>query len=311
MTDIAIAIVLGGALGGGLWCLAAALPAWRARPLVARLAPYVRDVTHPAGRALEEAPSDPTAVLVGGVRAVWSDLQDRFARLVGSGDAVERRLAQASSRLDPAAFRGRQLSWAIAGATVGAGALVVLGAAGRFSGPAILFPVIGLVAGTFARDALLARQAAARVARIEEELPTVLEFLALCLSAGEGVLSSVRRVAAIGSGEFTRELRAVVVAVDTGSSLADALEQMAQRLRIPALTRAVDHVVAAIDRGSPLAQTLQAQAADAREEAKRRLIEQAGRKEILMMIPLIFGLLPLSVLFAIFPGIIMLRLGLG
>ena len=69
--------------------------------------------------------------------------------------------------------------------------------------------------------------------------------------------------------------------------------------------------VAAMDRGAPLAQVLQEQAVDAREDAKRALIESAGRKEILMLLPLVFLILPLSVLFAVFPGIVMLKLGIS
>src|SRR5690606_271170 len=117
-----------------------------------------------------------------------------------------------------------------------------------------------------------------RARRIEEELPTVLEFLALCLAAGEGLLDSLRRIGGVGAGELTTELRAAVVAVGTGSSLSTALSTVAQRVQVPAVARAVDHVVAAIDRGAPLAQVLQAQASDARIDAKRVLIEQAGRK---------------------------------
>ena len=79
----------------------------------------------------------------------------------------------------------------------------------------------------------------------------------------------------------------------------------------PAVSRAVDHLVAAIDRGAPLAQVLHAQALDAREDAKRSLIERAGRNEIAMLVPLVFLILPLSVLFAVFPGIFLLRLGVG
>lgn len=86
---------------------------------------------------------------------------------------------------------------------------------------------------------------------------------------------------------------------------------MARRLQVASLSRSVDHIVAAIERGAPLAHVLQAQAGDAREDAKRALIEQAGRKEIVMLLPLVFLILPLSVIFAIFPGVFMLRLGIG
>jgi tight adherence protein C len=92
-------------------------------------------------------------------------------------------------------------------------------------------------------------------------------------------------VAAVGSGEIVGELRGAVVAVGTGSSLTDALSQLARRIDAPSVTRSIDQIVAAIDRGAPLAQVLQAQAADAREDAKRLLIEKAGRKEIYMLVP--------------------------
>ncbi|WP_156761991.1 type II secretion system F family protein [Microbacterium karelineae] len=308
-TELALAVLLGGALGVGLWCIAAALPSWRAPALIHRLAPYIRDVTDPAGTTLPTVLGDPTEALAGGLRSMWNRAQGRFANLAGGSDALERRLAQAGRGGDVATFRGQQLAWAIAGCGAGAALVVVVAFAGRFTAPAVALPLVGAIAGAVARDVILTSRARARIARIEEELPTVLEFLALCLSAGEGVFGSVRRVAGVGTGELTTELRAVAVEVDTGSTLADALTAMTRRLQVPVLTRAIDHAVAAIDRGSPLAETLQAQAADAREDAKRSLIETAGRKEILMMIPLVFGLLPLSVLFAIFPGITMLRLG--
>ena len=157
----------------------------------------------------------------------------------------------------------------------------------------------------------LTRAAKRRVARIEEELPTVLEFLALCLAAGEGLRDALRRVGDVGTGVLTEELRGAVLASGTGSSLADALLSVAKTCEVPALSRAVEHLVAAIDRGAPLALVLQEQAVDAREEAKRALIEAAGRKEILMLLPLVFMILPLSVVFAVFPGIVLLKLGLG
>lgn len=309
-TDVALAVVLGGALGAGLWCVAAAMPSWRAPALVHRLGPYIRDVTDPAGTTLPTAVTDPTVALTGGLHALWRRAQKAFAAVAGGSDALERRLAQAGRTPDAAAFRGQQLAWGVTGLGAGAVLVALLIATGRFFAPAIVLPLAGAVAALIARDVTLASQARSRVARIEDELPTVLEFLALCLAAGEGILGSVRRVASVGSGELTAELRAVTVEVDTGATLPDALVAMTRRLQAPVLTRAIDHAVAAIERGSPLAETLQAQAADARDEAKRALIETAGRKEIWMLIPVVVGLLPLSVLFAIFPGVTMLQIGL-
>jgi tight adherence protein C len=176
---------------------------------------------------------------------------------------------------------------------------------------AVLVPPVVAAGAVLLCDARLTWAARGRAQRIEEELPTVLDFLALCLSAGEGILDSLRRVGEVGSGELTGEIRSTVLGVGTGEPLSQALTSLARRLQVPALSRALDQVVAALDRGAPLAQVLQAQATDAREDAKRTLIERAGRKEILMLIPLVFLILPLSVLYAVFPGIFLLRLGIG
>ena len=66
---------------------------------------------------------------------------------------------------------------------------------------------------------------------------------------------------------------------------------------------------AALERGSPLAEVLRAQAQDARDEAKRTLLEIAGKKEVAMLVPLVFLILPLSILFAIYPGVFVLQSG--
>ncbi|WP_256999410.1 type II secretion system F family protein [Microbacterium sp. SZ1] len=206
-------------------------------------------------------------------------------RVLGASDALRRRLAQAGSDMPPSVFRSRQLGWLVAGIGLGAAIVVILVLAGRMSPPAALLPFLLGAGAAVGYDMRLTARVAARRARLADELPTTLEFLSLCLSAGEGLLDSLRRVATVGTGELTTELRRVVVAVGTGSPLGDALRELASRLDLPGLSRAVDQVIAALEHGAPLAGVLQAQAGDAREDAKRVLIEQAGRKEILMLLP--------------------------
>ncbi|WP_228479510.1 type II secretion system F family protein [Microbacterium atlanticum] len=302
--DVAYAVVLGTALGVGACLLVSLAPRWGAPSLARRIAPYVRDVTDPRGLDVSAG--------AGWSAFAWSAFAARrLGRLAGGEAVLARRLHRAGWTIDPATFRGRQLAWAVAGLGAGGALIVGLVLVGRGSPALGLLPPVAAVAGALSYDAWLTRAARSRAARIEEELPTVLEFLALCLSAGEGILDSLRRVSEVGAGELTAELRGVVVAVGTGSPLAESLSRLASGLEIPALTRAVDQLVAALERGAPLAGVLQAQALDAREDAKRALIERAGRKEIYMLFPLVFLILPLSVLFAVFPGIFMLRLGLG
>lgn len=308
-TDAAIAVLLGGAFAVGVFGILSALPRWRALPLDRRIAPYVRDVV--ADDALPGGIAPVVGVMPVHGRRLWERVRGSFERMLGSGDALQLRLSQAGLTQTPAAFRGRQLAWGIAGLFVGALVVIALAVGGRMSPPAVLLPVITGAGAAVGYDMQLTARAKTRRARLADELPTTLEFLALCLSAGESLLDALRRVSTIGTGELTGELRRVVLAVHTGSPLADALAEMSNRLQLPGLTRATDQVIAALEHGAPLAGVLHAQAADARDEAKRVLIEQAGRKEILMLLPLVFLILPLSVLFAVYPGLFILRLGLG
>nr|WP_241740135.1 type II secretion system F family protein [Microbacterium invictum] len=278
------------------------VPRWAAPTLSRRIAPYVRDIADPLGLT----PLAPALPWVG-----WRARRDRLAAGLGANDALVRRLHKAGWSQDAVAFRAGQLGWALGGALVGAVLVVVLTLTDRMTPVAVLLPPLLAAAGAALCDLRLTAAARRRAARVEEELPTVLEFLALCLAAGEGLRDALRRVGEVGAGELTGEIRRAVLATGTGSSLADALGELSRSLDVPALSRAIDQLIAAIDRGAPLAGVLQAQAADAREDAKRMLIEQAGKKEVAMLLPLVFLILPLSVLFAVFPGVVMLRLGIG
>ncbi|MFS2241808.1 type II secretion system F family protein [Microbacterium sp. OR16] len=309
VTDAAVSVLLGGALALGLLGVLSALPRWGAPRLEQRIAPYVRDVVD--DQALPAGILPTVGVMPVHGRRLWDSCRGMFERVIGGGDALRLRLAQAGLARTPATFRGRQLAWGVAGLVAGAVVVVGIAVSGRMTAPAALLPIIAAAGAAIAYDMQLTGRARARRARLADELPTTLEFLALCLSAGESLLDALRRVSSIGTGELTGELRQTVIAVHTGSPLADALGETATRLQLSGLSRATDQIIAALEHGAPLAAVLHSQAADARDEAKRVLIEQAGQKEILMLLPLVFLILPLSVLFAVYPGLFILRLGLG
>jgi tight adherence protein C len=166
------------------------------------------------------------------------------------------------------------------------------------------------VAGVLARDQLLQRAASRRLARLASELPVVLEFLTLSLSAGEGILDAIRRVAKVSAGELSAELARAVASVDTGLPFGATLTALADDLELRPFTRCVEQIVGALERGTPLADVLRAQAQDARDDAKRLLLEVAGHKEVAMLFPLVFGVLPVTIAFAIFPGLVVIQLGL-
>lgn len=307
---LALAVVAGVTLGLGLWTLLGLVPRVGATRLAARVAPYVTDVSPEAREFLDRRPAEPLPFVGGLLAPVGRRVRGALVSVFGGDDSVERRLHQAGWTLTVEALRGRQLLAGVAGAGVGILLALALGRSVPVS--PLLFGVVvavGVAIGVLVPDQLLSRAARARRTRIADELPTVLEFLALSLSAGEAVLDALRRVARAGNGDLARELGTVVAQVHAGVPLALALERCADDIQLPALSRTVDQLVGALERGTPLVDVLRAQAQDSRDDAKRGLLESAGKKEIAMMVPLVFLILPVTVAFAMFPGILVLQLG--
>ncbi|MCU1438697.1 MAG: pilus assembly protein [Naasia sp.] len=303
---VGLAVAVGALLGAGLCLIAAAVPRVGRAALATRIAPYLIDVSEEARRLVRRR--DPRAgSLAGPLLAAGHGLLDR---VLGGHDTVAWRLRAAGSSIGVEEHRSRQLLALAAGALAG-GALGAVLAPAALSPAAVAtgLPLLGAATGVIAMDALLGRRARARLARMTAELPTVLEFVLLALSAGEGISDALRRVSRVGSGEVSRELAGAMADVDAGVPLAAALGTLSRDLRLPPLTRALDHLVAGLDRGAPLAEVLRAQAEDCREEARRRLLESAGRREVLMLVPLVFLILPVTVAIAVFPGLVVLQTG--
>jgi tight adherence protein C len=116
------------------------------------------------------------------------------------------------------------------------------------------------------------------------------------------------RVVRRSGGELSRELGRVLAAIRTGAPVSTAFDAMAATTGLPIVSRFAQGVAVAVERGTPLADVLHAQAADVREAGRRELIETAARKEVLMMVPVVFLVLPVTVLFAFWPGVVGLSL---
>jgi tight adherence protein C len=304
------AVFCGTTLGLGLWSLVSITPRLSRPRLVDRVAPYILDVSAEARAFVGRRTVDPIPVLGTLFAPMVGRVTRAFAEVLGGADTIQRRLHQSGSGKSVEQFRSEQLVVSLAGLVVGASVVVLVPSIHDL--PLVVQLVLPLVvglAGALLRDWLLQRAARARLARMSSELPTILEFLTLSLSAGEGILDSLRRVSATSSGEISREFAGVLAEVHTGVPLAPALNDLARRIQLAPLTRCVDQITGALERGSPLAEVLRAQAQDARDESKRALLEVAGKKEVAMLVPLVFLILPMTVVFAIFPGIFVLQSG--
>ncbi|MBE1877156.1 type II secretion system F family protein [Myceligenerans pegani] len=296
-------------LGAGLWLVWAA---WRARrpSLVERLEPYLRP--RPSTSALlhdgDPGRTGPFGLFVALV--ALPGVAARLERLGSPADGLRRRLDRAASGESVEHFRARQLTWTVLGLAAGLGLAILLAwtrpAPGVVLGALV---VLGGAAGYVTCDQALTWTVRRREERMLAEFPTIADLLALAVAAGESPAAALDRVARSTTGELSRELTRVVRAVRAGAAVPDALTAMSARTGCVPLSRFADAVAVALERGTPLAGVLQAQAQDVREAGRRALMESGGRREIAMLVPVVFLILPVTVMFAVFPSLAALRVG--
>lgn len=292
----------------GLALAGSGSPARRSPRLPVRLDPYLRGLEPRATRLLEtkESPLVPIRLVDRLLRPILDEGGRLVERCLGGTTGVARRLREAGVPEDVPRFRAEQMLWGLAG-FAGCSAVALVGP--MMSGRALAGTaagILGLLGGVLGRDWRLTQQVERRQARMLEELPALADLICLAVTAGEAPRAAIERVVARAHGELSRELGLVLADLRAGTSFIAALERLAARVPVPQVVRFVDGLVVAVERGTPLADVLRAQATDVREQHKRELIEAGGRREVYMLVPVVFMLMPVVVLFALYPGFLTL-----
>ena len=175
--------------------------------------------------------------------------------------------------------------------------------------PLLVFCLAAFATGVLLRENRLTAQVSQRERRMLEEFPTVAELLALAVAAGESPVAALDRV-------VPRSPRRAVRRAAPGARRGPHRHAghrapstpWPPASGLPVVARFAEGLAIAVERGTPLADVLHAQAADVREAGRRALIESGARREVLMMVPVVFLVLPVTVVFAFWPGLVGLRL---
>ncbi|UAL29106.1 type II secretion system F family protein [Nocardioides rotundus] len=310
MTPALWGAVLGAVAGLGLVLVVARVATIRRTQLSLRVLPFVRDLPQ-VGRtpALRVASSSPTSAAAGVFGPILRSAADTVERVLGGSASVRRRLERAGLENSVHDFRVEQVLWGLVGFVLAAGygllrALTDPGSAVT----SLVLCLIAFAVGVIARDNWLTSQATRRERQILVEFPTLAELLALAVAAGEGPVAALDRVVQRSGGELSRDLAKVLTDIRLGEPVSVAFDRLSASSGLPLVSRFAQGVAVAVERGTPLADVLHAQAADVREAGRRELIESAARKEVFMMVPVVFLVLPVTVLFAFWPGLIGLSL---
>jgi tight adherence protein C len=299
---IALGAALGAAAGLGLWLVTARVMTISRGSFEARVLSYLSDM--PQLRR-----SDPAV----GAGQVLRPLLRRTARVldraVGGSTSVHRRLQRAGLDMTVQDFRAQQVTSGVV--AFSATAVLAISLAWRSperAMPLAILTCLAALVGVMWRDNRLTAQVRSHEEQVLAELPVVAELLALAVAAGEGPVAALERVVRRSNGALSYELGRVLGDIRTGQPVASAFDDYASRTGLPVVARFANGIAVAVERGTPLAEVLHAQAGDVREARRRALIESGARREIAMMVPVVFLVLPTTIIFAFWPGVIGLRM---
>lgn len=285
MSSAAVGAMAGLFLASGVLLALSWVAAHRRPSLSARVTPYV---SSPARQRLQDSKHASALALLGEVVASalpmrWRQQSVRVAR-------------SPRERID-------ELAWSSGGLIVGGLLAFVAIQRGSSVLAMVVLPGIGLLIGFLGQQREASRRESRRRDRISSELPDIADLLAFAVAAGEPPVGALDRVGSMCAGELAQAVNDCVASIRAGESVTDALVELGVQTGSDDVQRFVDGLVVSMERGTPLSDVLRAQAADARARDRRRLMELAGRKDVLMLIPVVFLILPCVVLVAVYPGV--------
>jgi Flp pilus assembly protein TadB len=205
--------------------------------------------------------------------------------------ALERRIRAAGWNIRPEELLGRERIAATA-------AVVLLLFA---PAPMPLLAPLAAVGAFRVPEILLSRAERRRRARVDAELPQLLDLLAGASSAGLAAPAAFRRALGAVSGPLVEELASVVRAVDLGARWREELRRAADRISLPDLRRAVSALTRTETLGSSLSEAMSDLARDVRASRRAKASERARTAPVKMLFPLVFLVLPAFLLLTVVP----------
>lgn len=133
-------------------------------------------------------------------------------------------------------------------------------------------------------------------------------LLSVALDSGLSLVGAIYETFSLAQGEVARHFQRLLAALDLGGNLYDELAVIRAKSGGSALGDLVIKLQVSLQFGSPLSDQLMSFAQSLRQRIAQGQLTQAAKKENLMLMPLVFLILPVTVLFAVFPAVQYLNL---
>lgn len=143
----------------------------------------------------------------------------------------------------------------------------------------------------------------------DSELPDLIDLACSAVLTGHTLQQAIERVVSRANGRVAHELAIFQRNVELGRTVSGELDALCERMPTPAIKEFANKISIAISRGTPLAESLTSLSAALRDRRANQLLASAGANETKMLIPLVSLVLPTTVLFALYPSVLVLNLG--
>ena len=164
------------------------------------------------------------------------------------------------------------------------------------------------VMGWFWPSQNLAHYAEARQQQLTRELPFAIDLIGGAMRSGLEFGAAMRYYISLKTGgPLEEEFGRVMTDATLGRPFAEALNDMARRVKLEAFTSFVSVVSYGMEIGAPIAQTLKMHGSDLRRERFNLAERKAARAPAVMIIPLVLFIMPAVFIIVLTPMIIRLK----
>jgi len=139
------------------------------------------------------------------------------------------------------------------------------------------------------------------------EIPDFASLIGFAVAAGESLETGLRIAVQRSSGFLSQEFGFIIRNVDHGSILQVELERVSRESNSQQVSELALKLALATSNGSAVSDLIGEYVQSSILELKAVLLERAGKNETKMMIPLVFVILPVTVLFAVYPSLNILQ----
>ena len=164
-----------------------------------------------------------------------------------------------------------------------------------------------LIAGP---DSKLNANVADRQKEILNDLPDVLDLLTISVEAGLGFEQALDKTIVTVPGALSTEFARMLGETRAGSSRADAMRAMDQRIDIPEVRSFVLAILQADTFGVSIGRVLRSQADDMRIRRRQIAQEAAQKAPVKMLIPMVFCIFPALFVVILVPAMIQIITGI-